>query len=75
MENSERKGSKVFSKLLSSAVANASQKGADLDTLWVLGGRVDKAPVMKRFTPRAQGRATPIKKKLAHLEIEVGSLI
>lgn len=59
-------------KLLQSAVANAvAQSGADKDALVVLTVRVDKGIVMKRFMPRAFGRASRINKRTSHVVIEL----
>ena len=57
-------------KLIESAVANADQKKTiDLDSLFVKHISVDMAPSFTRFRPRAQGRATPIKKKGSHINL------
>jgi large subunit ribosomal protein L22 len=54
----EKKAAVVFRKLLLSAVSNAEQKGvADLDRLFVKTVFVNEGPRVKRFMPRAQGRA------------------
>ena len=57
-------------KLIESAVANAEQKKVvDVDTLYVKHISVDMGPSMRRFRPRAQGRATPVKKKSSHINL------
>ena len=56
-------------KLLRSAIANAKEKKMDLSKLFVADIRVDQAPMLKRFMPRAQGRATPIHKTTSHIII------
>ena len=57
-------------KLIESAVANADQKKVvDLDNLYVKHVSVDMGPSMRRFRPRAQGRATPVKKKSSHINL------
>lgn len=56
-------------KLIRSAVANAAHAGRDVDALVVRTITVDKGPVMKRFMPRAQGRAFRIEKKTSHVHV------
>jgi large subunit ribosomal protein L22 len=57
-------------KLLESAVANADQKKViDVDNLYVKYVSVDMGPSLGRFRPRAQGRATPVKKKSSHINL------
>jgi large subunit ribosomal protein L22 len=61
-------------KLLRSAVANAElkSKGAvDVDDLVVKTIQVDQGPTMRRFMPRAMGRATRINKKTSHVTVVV----
>ena len=57
-------------KVISSAMANAhhNQKLA-LDTLWIAEIYVDEGPTLKRYRPRAMGRATRIRKRTTHLSI------
>lgn len=60
----------VVAKLVRSAVANAEQKGVeDIDRLFVKAVFVDQGPVLKRFIPRAQGRATKIRKPTSHITV------
>lgn len=66
-------GSREFFKLLVSAVANAEDKGeGDVDGMVVSTVYVDQGPTLKRWRPRAQGRATRIEKKTSHVFLEVG---
>jgi len=59
-----------ISKLLESAVANAENNfELDPDELRVLSAFVDEGPTIKRYRPRAQGRATPIMKRTSHMTI------
>ena len=64
-------------KTLRSAVANATQKAdkegtfLDADELVVREAYVNEGPVLKRFSPRAMGRATPIIKRTSHVTIIV----
>jgi large subunit ribosomal protein L22 len=64
----------VVEKVLRSAMANAQQNHGvkDIDVLFVKKAYVDNGPTMKRFRPRAMGRATPIKKRTSHLTIVLG---
>lgn len=67
---SPQPSAKLVSKLLQSAVANAEQKGAsDVDQLFVKTIFVDGGPVLKRFTPRAMGRASKIRKPTSHITV------
>ncbi len=65
---------KHLGKLLRSAVANAEQKGGrvDVDALFVKTLTVDQGPKMRRFMPRAMGRAYRIEKKTSHVYVELG---
>ena len=60
----------IVAKVMRSAVANAEQKGIeDVDQLFVKAVFVDQGPVLKRFMPRAQGRATKIRKPTSHITV------
>jgi large subunit ribosomal protein L22 len=60
---------RIIVKLLKSAIANATQKKIDVDRLYVKTIAVDQGPTMKRFMPRAMGRATSIRKRTSHITI------
>ena len=61
-------------KLLNSAVANAeSAYELGPDELRVVKAVVDEGPTIKRYRPRALGRATPIKKRTSHMTIELST--
>ena len=60
---------KTITKVLKSAIANATQKKIDVDHLFVKKITVDQGPMMKRFTPRALGRATMIRKRTSHITV------
>ena len=67
-----RRASRMLLKVLESAVANAENNHElDSDNLYVYEAFVDQGPVIKRFRPRAMGRATPIRKKTSHVTIVV----
>jgi len=63
-------------KVLASAMANAeNNERLDPDSLLVRAAYVDEGPTMKRFRPRAQGRAYRIRKRTCHITIEVESVV
>lgn len=65
-----KKGAVLMKKLIESAVANAEHKKViDVDNLYVKTVMVDEGPTLKRFRPRAQGRAFMVKKKLSHINV------
>lgn len=59
--------------LLASAAANASERGFDLDELVIEEIQIHKGPITKRFMPRAQGRATPIRKQSTHIDVRLST--
>ena len=72
LEFSPKKAARPIRKVLESAIANAEHnQGADVDELKVSEIMVDEGPVMKRWRPRAKGRATPIMKRTSHITITV----
>jgi len=67
--------SEPVAKVLASAIANA-ENNLDLDprTLVVTTAYADEGPTLKRFQPRAQGRAFRIRKRTSHITVEVTSV-
>lgn len=59
-------------KLLHSAAANAKNKNLTAENLFIKDIRVNQGPMIKRFMPRAQGRATMIQKKMSHIILVLG---
>ena len=70
LEFTPRKGAKLVAKVLRSGIANAeNNRSLDVDTLFVKRIEVGPGPTLKRFLPRAQGRATPLLKRTSHITI------
>lgn len=70
-----RAAAAVIEKLLQSAVANAGQRDlGDPESLRIVRAYVDGGPTLKRFQPRAQGRASPIHKRTSHVTIVVAPI-
>src|SRR5215216_4621271 len=74
---SKKHAAKQIEKVLRLAVANAehsartTNEALDVDALYVKRAVVNEGPKLKRFTPAAMGRATPIQKRTSHVEIIV----
>jgi large subunit ribosomal protein L22 len=65
-----RAASLPIRKVIESAMANAENNhGLDVDILWVKELRIDPGPTLKRFQPRAQGRAYTIRKRTSHVHV------
>jgi large subunit ribosomal protein L22 len=73
LQFTEKSAAPVISKIIESAVANARQSGADVDTLFISKATVDKGPnkFNRRWRPRAMGRATRVQKGISHIVIEL----
>ena len=70
LEFCDKKTGPLLHKLILSAVANAKHKeGVDIEELFVKAAHVDEGRILKRFMPRAQGRATPIRKRHSHITV------
>jgi large subunit ribosomal protein L22 len=71
----ERAASDVIARCLTSAVANAQHNDElDPDTLYVAACYADEGPTLKRWRPRARGRATRIRKRMCHITIIVSPM-
>lgn len=74
-----KKSAPIVKKLIESAVANAEHKAErdaddlDIDDLFVKTIYVDAGPTLRRFRPRAQGRATKVLKKTSHITVVLGT--
>ena len=69
-----KKSAKLIHQTISSALANLMQQedsSFDIDNLYIKKAFVDQNPTMKRFRPRAMGRATRILKRSSHLTIVI----
>lgn len=65
-----QRGGYFLRKLINSAVANAEKKGnVNVDALYVKRVYADEGPMLKRFRPRALGRATRIRKRTTHMSV------
>ncbi len=69
LKNCDKKTAPLVKKLLLSAVANAEKSGVDIDELFVKSIWVDEGRKLMRSMPRAQGRATPIRKRHSTIKL------
>ncbi len=67
-----KKGAKIVEKVIKSAVANAENNfDLDKDNLYISEIYANEGPKLKRWRPRAQGRAFPIMKRTSHIGVVV----
>jgi large subunit ribosomal protein L22 len=75
LQFTERGPSVVIAKVLASAIANAEHNDElDGDSLYVSACYADEGPTLKRWRPRARGRATRIRKRTCHITIIVSPM-
>ena len=75
LAGTSREAADVIAKVLASAVANAvNNDSLDADELFVSAAYADEGITMKRFTPRARGRAGQIRKRSCHITVIVSRL-
>jgi large subunit ribosomal protein L22 len=81
LQFSKKHAAKQIEKTLRSAVANAEHQSRegnvslDVDELYIARAVVNEGPKLKRFTPAAMGRATPVQKRTSHVEIELAERV
>lgn len=72
LDFTNRRAAATIRKVLDSAVANAEHNHAlDADELYVAEAFADEGPTLKRYRPRARGRATRIDKRTSHITVVV----
>ncbi len=72
LDFTQKSAAPPVAKMLRAAVTNAaSAENVDVDALVIKDIRVDQGPMLKRFMPRAMGRATRIQKKSSHVYLEL----
>lgn len=64
-----KKSARIVESVLKSALANAEQKGMDLDKLYIKKAVADEGPMYKKWLPRAHGRATIMRKRTSHITL------
>ncbi|CAN5513477.1 hypothetical protein BH10ACT2_BH10ACT2_17180 [soil metagenome] len=75
LQFTDREAATVIRKVLASAVANAQHNDEqDPEELYVLACYADEGPTLKRFKPRAKGRASSINKRTCHITVLVARL-
>lgn len=74
LDHTAKRPAPVVKTLLKSAIANAEHldENVAVDELTVQRAYVDPGPVLKRFRPRAMGRATPVLRRSSHITLTVG---
>ena len=69
-----KRGAIIIEKLIESAIHNIEAGGDhDVESMRVTSAWVNEGPTLRRFMPRAQGRATRIRKRTCHIHIELNN--
>ncbi len=72
LRHTPKSASPILEKLLNSAIANAEHNfQLDVNKLFISQAFVNQGPTMKRFRPRAMGRASRINKRTSHITLVV----
>jgi len=71
LDLSRQRAAKLVAKVVRSAMANADEREADLEALYVLEARAEQGPVYKRVMPRARGSADVLRRPTCHLVVEL----
>jgi large subunit ribosomal protein L22 len=75
LEFTNKRAAKIVGDVVNSAAFNAEHNDdADTDVLFVREIRVDEGPTIKRYRPRAMGRATMIRKRTSHISVKLGGV-
>lgn len=70
-----KKAAPLLAKMIDSGISNVEESSDldwDVDDLYIAEAFVDEGPTMRRFRPRAQGRATRINKRTSHVTVVLG---
>ena len=71
----KRRAAEEILKILNSAVSNAENNfGLSVEKLYIVTAVADEGPTLKRFRPRARGRASRINKRMCHVTIELAEV-
>ena len=74
LQFTQKKAAVIIKKVLESAIANAEHNdGADIDELKITSIFVEQGASLRRFTARAKGRGTQIRKPTCHVYVTVGN--
>ena len=74
LANTNKRTARCVAKVLKSAIANLGERqDIKQEDLYISRIIVDGGPTMKRFRPRAMGRATPVLKRTSHITVELDS--
>jgi len=73
LEMTKKRGAFYLAKALKSAIANAKNKGYEIDSLFISNASANPGPALKRYRAASFGRATLIKKRTSHILIELDS--
>ena len=66
---SKKRAAWYFKAVLKSAIANAEEQEANVQSLYISESWADEGPTMKRWRPKDRGRAHPIMKRTSHLHV------
>ncbi len=74
LQFTNKRAAGIVGDVIKSAAANAEHNDdADIGALFVRDVRVDEGPTIKRYRPRAMGRATMIRKRTSHISVVLGA--
>jgi len=71
LEFSPKRASQLVAKVVRSAMANADEKEADLERLYVAEARAEQGPVLRRMWPRSRGSTDMLRRPTSHLVVEL----